>query len=212
MHGLKQIGFDEQNIPQLKQMNQALTKTNWQMFPVAGTVQLQEFFAMLGRREFPVANFIRVPAELDYLQQPDIFHEFFGHGPMLMEPIYADFMQWYGCQAQQLSPREQRIFSRLFWYSIEFGLVQHTSGLRIYGGGILSSYAETKFCLESAEPLRISFDLEKILQSDYNYQAIQQQYFILQSLRQLFELQDNPVLLEMVQAHSQGDTKPFINC
>jgi phenylalanine-4-hydroxylase len=209
---LQQIGFELHHVPQIKQVNQALLKTKWQMIPVTGTIQVQEFFKMLSRREFPVANFIRVPEELDYLRQPDVFHEFYGHGPMLLEPVYADFMQWYGQQAQKFPAHAQRIFSRLFWYTIEFGLVNTNDGTRIYGGGILSSFEETQYCLESNEPNRIRFELNQVLQSDYNYQEIQKQYFVLDDLTQIFELQDNKMLDEIVLSHSQGDTKPFINC
>ena len=113
--GLEEIKFKKNKVPQINQVNKALSKTKWKMVPVTGTIQVDEFFKMLSRREFPVANFIRVPEELDYLKQPDVFHEFFGHGPMLLDHTYADFMQWYGNQAQQLPSAAQSIFSRLFW-------------------------------------------------------------------------------------------------
>ena len=211
IQGLSEIGFQPEKIPQIPEVNLALAKTGWTMRAVSGTVDVNDFFKMLSARQFPVANFIRTPQELDYLQQPDLFHEFFGHGPLLMNQAYADFVQWYGQVAQQMTLRQQRVFSRLFWFTIEFGLLQTDKGVRVLGGGILSSHAETLFSLESSKPSRQPFDLKKILQTPYDYQAIQENYFILPDLQHLYALQKEEVLIDLLQDLS-GDQNSFVIC
>lgn len=210
--GLAELHLPSDRVPQLQDVNKILKKTAWEMVPVHGTVLITEFFMMLKNRQFPVANFIRVPEELDYLQQPDVFHELFGHGPLLLNPIYADFMQWYGNMALQFSGKKRKILSRLFWYTIEFGLLQTPNGLRIFGGGILSSYAETLFSLESDQPQRLPFDITTVLKTDYDYQSIQPNYFILDNLAQLFELQSSELLLQLSDTDDNTAQETFINC
>lgn len=212
IQGVEELGLCSDRIPQISEVNESLQKTGWKMVAVSGTVGVDEFFKMLTRCEFPVANFIRVPEELDYLQQPDLFHEFFGHGPLLMNHIYADFMRWYGETAQKLTRPQQQIFSRLFWYTIEFGLLNSSSGLRIYGGGILSSHAETIFCLESKKPKRLPFDLETILSMSYDYQSIQESYFIIDGLDDLYHLRKNPALQALISGDLSGDQDSFLTC
>ena len=210
--GLDALQLSSNAVPQLATVNNVLKKTGWEMIPVSGTVLIDEFFTLLKNRKFPVANFIRVPEELDYLQQPDVFHELFGHAPLLLNQTYADFMQWYGNMALEFSQKKRKILSRLFWYTIEFGLLNTKNGLRIFGGGILSSYAETKFCLESDKPKRFPFDLSKILRTDYDYKKIQQNYFILESLEHLFKLQSDPLLLELIDIDDHSIQDTFITC
>ena len=209
--GLDELGLTAERIPQIPDVNKALKKTGWSMVPVSGTVDVNEFFKMLTRREFPVANFIRIPEELDYLKQPDLFHEFFGHGPLLMNHAYADFVQWYGQTAQQLTLKQQRIFSRLFWFTIEFGLLQTDKGLRVLGGGILSSHAETQFSLESDQPRRLEFSVKEILSTPYDYQNIQEAYFILPDLSSLYALHDDRELISFL-GDVAGDQKSFVVC
>lgn len=182
------------------------------MVPVNGTVLIDEFFTLLKNRKFPVANFIRIPEELDYLQQPDVFHELFGHGPLLLNQTYADFMQWYGNMALEFSPKKRKILSRLFWYTIEFGLIKTKNGLRIFGGGILSSYTETKFSLESDQPKRFPFNVSQVLRTDYDYKNIQPNYFILENLEQLFKLQSDPLLLQLIDINDDVVQDTFITC
>ena len=210
--GLDALQLSSNAVPPLATVNNVLKKTGWEMIPVSGTVLIDEFFTLLKNRKFPVANFIRVPEELDYLQQPDVFHELFGHAPLLLNQTYADFMQWYGNMALEFSQKKRKILSRLFWYTIEFGLLNTKNGLRIFGGGILSSYAETKFCLESDKPKRFPFDLSKILRTDYDYKKIQQNYFILESLEHLFKLQSDPLLLELIDIDDHSIQDTFITC
>ena len=210
--GLEALQLSQDHVPQLSTVNKAFEKTGWEMIPVHGTVLISEFFTLLKNRKFPVANFIRVPEELDYLQQPDVFHELFGHGPLLLNPVYADFMQWYGKMALEFSGKKRKILSRLFWYTIEFGLLNTKNGLRIYGGGILSSYAETLFSLESEKPKRYPFDISIVLKTDYDYQVIQPNYFILDSLAQLFELQSDSMLEKLKHIDDGEVQETFINC
>lgn len=212
LEGLNTLQLSQNSVPQLSDVNKILKKTNWEMVPVHGTVLITEFFTLLKNRKFPVANFIRIPEELDYLQQPDVFHELFGHGPLLLNPLYADFMQWYGTMALEFSGKKRKILSRLFWYTIEFGLIQSENGLRILGGGILSSYAETLFSLESDKPERFAFDIEKVLRTDYDYQNIQPNYFILDNLKQLLELQSDALLLQLKDIEDGEAQETFINC
>ncbi|MCX7120493.1 MAG: phenylalanine 4-monooxygenase [Gammaproteobacteria bacterium] len=212
LDGLAALKLPQDTVPQLSDVNKILKKTNWEMIPVHGTVLISAFFTMLKNRQFPVANFIRTPEELDYLQQPDVFHELFGHGPLLLNPLYADFMAWYGAMALECSPKKRKILSRLFWYTIEFGLINNKGGLRILGGGILSSYAETLFSLESDKPQRYPFDINKVLRTDYDYQSIQPNYFILNNLEQLFELQSDALLMQLKDIDEGDVQKTFINC
>ncbi len=212
IEGLELLAPNTNRIPQLYEINEKIKKTGWEMVSVRGTVQVDEFFTMLKNRQFPVANFIRVPEELDYLEQPDVFHEIFGHGPMLMHQAYADFVQWYGEMALTQSKANRRILSRLYWFSIEFGLVQTTKGLRIYGGGILSSHKETIFCLESDEPVRQAFNIQAMLDTHYDYNRIQDRYFILENLSALYTLKTDPILLSCLSKTGEDEQETFITC
>lgn len=211
IQGLDELNLQADRIPQIPDLNKSLEKTGWKYVPVAGTIDVDEFFKMLTRREFPVANFIRVPEELDYLKQPDIFHEYFGHGPLLMNQVYADFVQWYGETAQKMTVKQQRVFSRLFWFTIEFGLIKTDKGTRVLGGGILSSHAETIFSLESDDPERAAFDLETVLATSYNYKEIQKKYFIIEGFEALYALsQDGRV--KKLYDNLEGDQDSFVIC
>jgi phenylalanine-4-hydroxylase len=209
--GLDELNLSSDCIPQIPDLNRALEKTGWKYKAVAGTIDVEEFFDMLAHRTFPVANFIRIPEELDYLQQPDIFHEYFGHGPLLMNPVYADFVQWYGETAQKMTVREQRFFSRLFWFTIEFGLIKSSEGVRVLGGGILSSHAETIFSLESDEPARLSFDLEAVLAMPYDYKKIQPTYYVIDGFEALYALSHGDRVQKLFENLS-GDQDSFLNC
>jgi phenylalanine-4-hydroxylase len=210
--GLKELDLPDDKIPQLAHLNAKLTKTGWMMVPVAGTIGITEFFTMLKNRQFPVATFIRIPEELDYLKQPDIFHELFGHAPLLMHPVYADFVQWYG-EVGCMVPKELRpMLSRLFWYTIEFGLIQTDAGLKVYGGGILSSYKETIFSVDSDEPVRLPYDMQTILQTKYDYANIQPHYFIIDSWDVLYNIRTSDQLLQSLRKLSNDEQLSFIIC
>jgi phenylalanine-4-hydroxylase len=156
---------------------------------VPGLVPDEVFFEHLANRRFPSGNFIRRPDELDYLEEPDVFHDVFGHVPMLMNPVMADFIQAYGqggLRAQRLGKLHQ--LARVYWYTVEFGLLRQHGGLRIYGAGIASSYAESLFAVDDPSPNRIGFDLERVMRTRYRIDDFQESYFVLDSLDALLDL------------------------
>jgi phenylalanine-4-hydroxylase len=190
MAGLEQLDFPRDRVPQCYEITTKLREaTGWSVQPVPALISLKEFFQLLANKQFPAATFIRRKAELDYLQEPDIFHEFFGHCPLLTNPVYAAFVEWYGKTALQVNEKIQSILGRLFWFTIEFGLLDSQAGLRIYGGGILSSYEETVYAIESPIPTREVFNINKILGTHYRYDIIQERYFVIDNLTELFEIQ-----------------------
>lgn len=212
--GLKKLNFSQDRIPQCSEISAVLqAETGWSVVPVATLIPLEHFFRLLANKQFPAASFIRIREELDYLQEPDIFHEYFGHCPMLTNPSYADFVQWYGETALRTSKSVQSILGRLFWFTIEFGLLQTANGMRIYGGGILSSFAETVYALESEVPARKKFNLIEILNKSYQYDVIQDCYFCISSLADLFQLKSNDIvsIAENIAGGNFRD-KDFILC
>jgi len=155
---------------------------------VPGLVPDEVFFDHLANRRFPAGRFIRQPHELDYLQEPDVFHDVFGHVPMLTDPIFADYMQAYGEGGLRALGRGQlHNLARLYWYTVEFGLMETPQGLRIYGAGIVSSRAESIFALDDPSPNRIGFDLERVMRTPYRIDDFQQVYFVIPSLKALRE-------------------------
>lgn len=161
--------------------------TGWEIVPVPGLIPEAHFFAHLAQRRFPVTVWLRTADEMDYLVEPDVFHDFFGHVPLLCDPVFADFVQAYGIAGRKAEPLGGvRMLARLYWYSVEFGLIKSPEGLRTYGAGILSSAGETPYSIESPRPHRIGFDLERVMRTDYLIDAFQQTYFVVDSFEQLF--------------------------
>lgn len=189
LQGLALLNLSPNRIPQCHEVSAVLRKTTaWALEPVPALIPIEQFFYLLANRQFPAATFIRRREELDYLQEPDIFHEVFGHCPMLTNPACADFAQTYGKLALKASHEDQIMLARLYWFTIEFGLVKTPFGLRAYGGGILSSTNETKFCLESDIPSRKPFDIIDILRTPYRIDIMQPIYFVIDNFDVLFEL------------------------
>jgi phenylalanine-4-hydroxylase len=186
---LKALQLSEAGIPDLEKLSARLKKlTGWQVVPVAELVPDDVFFDHLANRRFPAGAFIRPERELDYLQEPDIFHDVFGHVPLLANPVYADFMQAYGEGGQRaLGLGRLQNLARLYWYTVEFGLMQGKDGLRIFGAGILSSATESVFALEAPSPNRIGFTLERVMRTKYNIDDFQQTYFVIDSFEKLLE-------------------------
>jgi phenylalanine-4-hydroxylase len=188
--GLQALPIGTGGIPDFRRLNEALAKaTGWQVVPVAGLVPDEVFFELLATRRFPAGNFIRQPAQLDYLQEPDVFHDVFGHVPMLMHPVFADYMQAYGqggLRARGLGRLAE--LARVYWYTVEFGLVRQGRGLRIYGSGIASSAAESVFSLEDDSPNRVAFDLERVMSTAYRIDDFQQTYFVIGGMDALLHL------------------------
>lgn len=176
-------------IPDMEQLSDRLEAiTGWRVVPVAELVPDEVFFDHLANRRFPAGAFIRPEAEFDYLQEPDIFHDIFGHVPMLANPVFADFMEAYGKGGQRAMQLGQlHNLARLYWYTVEFGLIREAGDLRIYGAGILSSPNETVFALEDDSPNRIGFDLARIMRTKYIIDDFQQTYFVIESFEALLE-------------------------
>ena len=178
------------HIPRFDDINERLVKaTGWQVVAVPGLIPEVPFFTLLANRKFPVTDWIRKPEEFDYIVEPDVFHDLFGHVPLLFNPVFADHMQAYGAgglKAHGLGACEQ--LARLYWYTIEFGLMQQPDGLRAYGAGILSSSGELVHAIKSAEPKRIALDLLRCMRTRYNIDSYQQTYFVIDSFQQLFDM------------------------
>lgn len=187
MRGLKALDLNTGGIPDFALMNAKLKAlTGWTVVCVPGLVPDDVFFDHLANRRFPSGQFIRKPDQLDYLQEPDIFHDVFGHVPMLTDPDFADYMQAYGKGGQRAQSLGMlKNLARLYWYTVEFGLMEENGGLRIYGAGIVSSASESVFSLEDPSPNRIAFDLERIMRTDYRIDDFQQVYFVIPSIEAL---------------------------
>lgn len=184
---LQRLQLSEGGIPDMAKLSARLMPlTGWQVVAVAELVPDEVFFDHLANRRFPAGAFIRPESEMDYLQEPDIFHDVFGHVPLLANPVYADFMEAYGKGGQRAMALGQlKNLARLYWYTIEFGLLKTADGLRIFGAGILSSATESVFALEDPSPNRIAFDLERVMRTDYIIDDFQQTYFVIDSFEKL---------------------------
>ncbi|MGE0630582.1 MAG: phenylalanine 4-monooxygenase [Hyphomicrobiaceae bacterium] len=178
------LKLSQSGIPDMAELSERLDDiSGWRVVPVAGLVPDDVFFEHLANRRFPAGAFIRSETEMDYLEEPDIFHDIFGHVPLLANSAYAEFMQAYGVggrRALELGRLDN--LARLYWYTIEFGLVRSSRGLRIFGAGIMSSTAETVFSLDDPSPNRIAFDLERVMRTRYVIDDFQQTYFVIDSL------------------------------
>ncbi len=179
--GLDRLTIGEHCIPDFAEMNARLKPlTGWEVVAVPGLVPDLAFFELLAARKFPAGRFIRRPDQIDYIKEPDIFHDVFGHVPLLAEQGYADYLEAYG-RAGILAAREDALhrLARLYWYSVEFALAETPEGLRIVGAGIASSPGETVFALESASPNRIAFDLDRVMRTTYRIDDFQETYFVI---------------------------------
>ena len=189
VQAISTLQLSQSGIPDMARLSERLQSlTGWTVVPVAGLVPDDVFFDHLANRRFPAGAFIRPEAEFDYLQEPDIFHDIYGHVPMLADPVFADFMQAYGKGGQRaLDLNQLHNLARLYWYTVEFGLIREDGDLRIYGAGILSSAKETVFSLEDPSPHRIEFDLERIMLTDYIIDDFQKSYFIIDDFQSLLD-------------------------
>ena len=176
-------------IPDWRKISDMLEKSsNFRLVTVPGYIPPMLFMEHLSRRQFPVTWWIREPAKIDYLMEPDIFHDLFGHVPMLAHPVFADYMQQFGLGAVKATKLgADKLIERLYWFTVEFGLINTKEGLRIYGSGIVSSSKESVYCLESDIPNRLGFDLTRIMRSDYRIDDVQKTYFVIDSFEQLFD-------------------------
>lgn len=209
LEGLATLSFTQTAVPQLPDISACLRSyTGWEVAQVPALINFDRFFALLADKQFPVATFIRSVDEFDYLQEPDIFHEIFGHCPLLTNPSFARFTHRYG-ELGRIASKQQRIYlARLYWFTVEFGLVQTDNGLRIYGGGILSSPGETLHAIESEEAVRLPFDLMTVLRTPYRIDEIQPIYYVLDSIEQLYSLADMDIMSYVDKAIELGPLEP----
>jgi phenylalanine-4-hydroxylase len=189
LDGLTALGVAAAGIPDFRRLSEVLeAATGWRLVAVPGLVPDDVFFEYLARRRFPSTCFIRRRDQLDYLEEPDVFHDVCGHVPLLINPLFADYMQAYGEGGlKALGLGHLQRLARLYWYTVEFGLIATPEGLRIYGSGILSSAGESIYCLDDPRPNRIRFDLRRVMRTRYHIDDFQQTYFVIDDFRQLFD-------------------------
>jgi phenylalanine-4-hydroxylase len=174
-------------VPDLERVSEALhARTRWRLVAVPGFIPDAAFFAHLAGRRLPVTIWLRKPEEMDYLVEPDIFHDFFGHVPMLFNPVFADYVQLYGQRGLEAVEADALpLLARLYWYTVEFGLIETAAGLRTFGAGILSSAGETPYAIDDPAPHRVRFDLTRVMRTQYMIDAYQKTYFVVRSLDEL---------------------------
>lgn len=212
IHGIDLLNFSHDYIPQCPDVSKVLRDiTGWILEPVPALISFDHFFELLANRKFPAATFIRRREELDYLQEPDIFHEVFGHCPLLTNQAYADFTETYGKLGLNASPEDRVMLAKLYWFTIEFGLIETSSGLKIYGGGILSSKSETIYALDSDVPLRKPFDVLDVLRTPYRIDIVQPVYFYINSFDDMFNLIHMDLIGLIHEARRLGMHKPLYN-
>jgi phenylalanine-4-hydroxylase len=191
LEALNGLRMSADRIPKFTEINALLdAATGWTIIGVEGLLPELTFFDHLANRRFPVTWWIRKPEQIDYIAEPDLFHDLFGHVPLLFNPVFADYMQAYGrggVKAHSLGEEALQNLTRLYWYTVEFGLIRSAEGLRIYGAGIVSSKGESIHCLESDAPNRIGFDLKRIMRTRYRIDTYQKTYFVIDDFRQLFD-------------------------
>lgn len=189
MQGLETLRLSESGIPDFDELSERLHKlTGWSVVAVPGLVPDDVFFEHMANRRFVAGNFIRTPEQMDYLQEPDVFHDVFGHVPLLANPVFADYMQAYG-EGGLRAVGENAIhhLARLYWYTVEFGLIREDDDLKLYGAGIVSSRSESVFALDDPSPNRIGFDLRRLMRTNYRIDDYQQTYFVIDSFEDLLK-------------------------
>ncbi|MGF1766921.1 phenylalanine 4-monooxygenase [Enterovibrio makurazakiensis] len=205
LEGLAMLNLAENHVPQLVDVNRVLKKTSgWQLEPVPALINFDRFFALLASKRFPVATFLRSASDLDYLKEPDYFHEIFGHCAMLTHKAFADFTQLYGQLGVNATKAERVYLARLYWFTVEFGLIESSGDRSLYGGGILSSPAETEFAYSSDAPLRKKLDVIDVMRTPYRIDILQPVYFHLDSLDDLYDLQHLDLMTCVHRAMSLG--------
>ncbi|MFI4937224.1 MAG: phenylalanine 4-monooxygenase [Candidatus Berkiellales bacterium] len=208
--GISALGLTADHIPQIPEINKRLKAlTGWEVAPVPALINFQAFFELMSNKKFPAATFIRTREEMDYLQEPDIFHEIFGHCPLITLPVYADFMHSYGKLGLKANHADRIMLARLYWFTVEFGLIQTTQGLRIYGGGILSSPGESVYSLESDKAKRVKLDPVEAFRTPYRIDIFQPLYFVIQDFSALFSLMKIDLMSKVQEARKLGMHPPL---
>lgn len=210
LEGLERINFSRHRVPQHTEINASLKKTTgWEVEVVPALIPAKDFFTLLANKKFPAASFIRTPEELDYIQEPDIFHEFYGHVPLLTFPDYANFMEEFGKLALGVEPKDRRRLFRIFWFTIEFGLLKEKNQIRAYGGGMLSSIHETVYSVDAPGPKRVSFDALTALRTPYRIDIPQPLYYVLDCFDDLYRILDQDLLKLLEESKRLGDFPPL---
>ncbi|NCP19705.1 MAG: phenylalanine 4-monooxygenase [Erythrobacter sp.] len=188
MEGLDRLDLGTGGVPDFHELSEDLGKlTGWSVVPVPMLIPDHIFFWHLANRRFPAGNFIRTRETFDYIQEPDVFHDVFGHVPMLTNPVFADYMQEYGRAGwRALKHNRLKALGALYWYTVEFGLIMEEQGLRAYGAGILSGPTETVFSVEAKSPNRIMLDVDRVMRTDYVISDLQPTYFVIESFEDLY--------------------------
>lgn len=208
--GLKLLDLPLDRAPQIVDINRVLKQaTGWQVEPVPALINFDRFFALLADKKFPVATFLRSREEFDYLQEPDFFHEIFGHCAMLTNPEFAEFTQMYGILGRNASDKQRVYLARLYWFTVEFGLVKEGDETKIYGGGILSSPGETLYALDDPQAMRVDFDIHTVLRTPYRIDIMQPEYFVLDGIEHLYKLSKMDLMFYVKQAMSAGLLPPL---
>ncbi len=208
--GLQTLGITADAIPQLPELSQRLSEqTGWQVAPVEALISAREFFELLAKKQFPAATFIRREEELNYVKEPDIFHEIFGHCPMLTDPVYANFVHDYACKVLTFPESDWALLQRMFWFTVEFGLINTPRGLRAYGGGILSSISETVYSVESDIPVRILFEPIAAFRMPYRIDMLQPVYFVIDDYQTLYNFVSSNIGELLKRARELGEFPPF---
>ena len=203
------MNFPLDRNPQLHEVSRVLQKTTgWSVEPVAALIDFTSFYTLLANRKFPAATFIRRRNEMDYLQEPDIFHEIFGHTPLLTDPKFAKFTEAFGKAGLAANKQDHAILARLYWFTVEFGLIQTSKGLRSYGAGIVSSPGELSHALDSGIPMLKPFDPLEVLRTPYRIDIYQPLYFTIDSFDSLFELSDRDLISLIKEARRLGTHEP----
>ena len=203
------MNFPMDRVPQLPEISEVLQKhTGWSVAPVPALIGFTEFFDLLANKQFPVATFIRTREDFDYIQEPDIFHEVFGHTPPLTDHRFAAFVEAYGKAGLAADPRDHFMLARLFWFTVEFGLVNTDEGIRAYGSGIMSSPSELRYAVESEEPERKPFDPVDALRTPYRIDILQPIYFVIDSFDTLFHLAQEDLIAHIREARRLGMHEP----
>ena len=202
---LERLQLPQDRIPQCEEVSSRLLEaTGWRVVAVPALIDFPTFFDLLSRRRFPAASFIRSRDEMDYLEEPDIFHEILGHAPLLLDESYADFVQAYGAAGCRASTQERVWLARLFWFTVEFGLLRSGDSLKAFGAGIVSSKSELPYSIEDKTVERRPFEIIDVLCTPYRIDILQTVYFVLESLEQLYELANQDLIPWVQKARTIG--------
>jgi len=204
LHGLELLNLPHDRIPQLHEVSKVLKKeTGWEVAWVPALINFSTFFDLLQQKKFPCATFIRTREEMNYLQEPDVFHEIFGHCAMLTNPYFAEFTHTYGRLGFSASKEDRVFLARLYWFTVEFGLMRTAQGRKLYGGGIISSIGETEYAMSDKPEFR-PFDVVDVLRTPYRIDIMQPVYFEIESLHQLFEVAHSDIMAKVEEAKKLG--------